>query len=73
MIAKHEHNLAQQKAMLETVQTQLAEVRDTVGALRAWASETREPPNNPVVAPLPLPREPPPMDNGGILHTLGSA
>ena len=29
MIAKHEHNLAQQKAMLETVRTQFAEVRDT--------------------------------------------
>ena len=71
MIAKHEHN--QQKAMLESVRTQLAEVRETVGALRAFVSETREPPNNPVVPPLPLPREPPPMDNGGILPTLGSA
>ena len=70
MIAKHEHNLAQQKAMLESVRTQLAEVRDTVGALRALVSETREPPNNPVVPP---PREPPPMDNGGILPTFGSA
>ena len=49
MIAKHEHN--QQKAMLESVRTQLAEVRDTVGALRALVSETREPPNNPVVPP----------------------
>ena len=73
MIAKHEHNLAQQQAMLETVVTQLAEVRDTVGALRALVSETREPPNNPVVPPLPPPRERPPMDNGGILPTLGSA
>ena len=73
MIAKHEHNLAQQKAMLETVRTQLAEVRDTVCALRALVSETREPPNNPVVPPLPPAREPPPMDNGGILPTLGSA
>ena len=53
MIAKHEHNLAQQKAILETVRTQLAEVRDTVSALRALVSETREPPNNPVVPPLP--------------------
>ena len=35
MIAKHEHNSTQQKAMLESVRTQLAEVRDTVGALRA--------------------------------------
>ena len=41
-IAKHEHNLAQQSAMLESVRTQLAEVRDTVGALRALVSETRE-------------------------------
>ena len=73
MIAKHEHNLAQQKAMLETVRTQLAEVRDTVGALRALVSETTEPPNNPVVPPLPPPREPPPVDNGGILPTFGSA
>ena len=38
MIAKHEHNLAQQKAMLETVRTQVAEVR-----------ETRKPPINSVV------------------------
>ena len=53
MIAKHEHNLAQQRAMLETVRTQLAEVRDTVGALRALVSETREPSNNPIVPPLP--------------------
>ena len=66
MIAKHEHNLAQQKAMLETVRTRLAEVRDTGGALRALVSETREP-------PLPPPREPPPVDNGGILPALGSA
>ena len=73
MIAKHEHNLAQQKAMLETVRTQLAEVWDTVGALRALVSETREPPNNPVVPPLPPPREPPLIDSGGILPTLGSA
>ena len=71
--AKHEHNLAQQKAMLESVRTQLAEVRDTVGALRALVSETWEPTNNPVVPPLPAPREPPPMDAGGILPTLGSA
>ena len=42
MIAKHEHNLAQQKAMLESVRSQLAEVRDTVGALRALVSETKE-------------------------------
>ena len=73
LIAKHEHNLAQQRAMLESVRTQLAEVRDTVGALRALVSETREPPINSVVPPLPPPREPPPMDNGGILPTLGSA
>ena len=69
MIAKHEHNLSQQKAMLETVRTQLAEVRDTVGALRALVSETGEPPINSVVPP----RKPPPVDNGGILPALGSA
>ena len=40
MIAKHEHNLVQQKAMLESVRSQLAEVRDTVVALRALVSET---------------------------------
>ena len=51
--------------MLESVRTQLAEVRDTVGALRALVSETREPPNNPVVPPLP--REPLPMNEGTIL------
>ena len=65
LIAKHEHNLVHQRAMLESVRTQLAEVRDTVGALRALVSETREPPNNPVVPPLP--REPPPMNEGTIL------
>ena len=70
MIAKHEHNLAQQEAMLDSVRTQLAEVRDTVGALRALVSETMEPPINSVVPLLPLPREPPPIDNGGILPTL---
>ena len=48
-------------------------MRDTVGALRASVSETREPSSNPVVPPLPLPREPPPMDDGGILPTLGRA
>ena len=74
MIAKHEHNLAQQKAMLESVRTQLAEVRDTVGALRALVSETKEPPINSVVPPLPPPREPhPPLETDGILPTLGSA
>ena len=56
MIAKHEHNLAQQKAMLDSVRTQLAEVRDTVGALRALVSETKEPPINSVVPPLPPPK-----------------
>ena len=59
MIAKHEHNLAQRKAMLDSVRTQLAEVRDTVGALRALVSETKEPPINSIVPPLPPPREPP--------------
>ena len=73
MIAKHEHNLAQQKAVLESVRAQLAEVRDTVGALRALVSETREPSNNPIVPSLPPPREPPPMQDQGILPTLGSA
>ena len=74
MIAKHEHNLAQQKAMLESVRTQLAEVRDTVGALRALVSETKEPPISSVVPPLPPPREnPPPLETGGVLPTLGSA
>ena len=60
MIAKHEHNLAQQKAMLESVRSQLAEVRDTVGALTALVSETKEPPISSIVPPLPPPREPPP-------------
>ena len=55
LIAKHEHNLAQQRAMLVSVRTQLAEVPDTVGALRALVSESREPQNNPVVPPLPPP------------------
>ena len=73
MIAKHEHKLTQQRAMLESVRAQLAEVRDTVGALRVLVSETREPSNNPVVPPLPLPREPPPMEDGRILPTLGGA
>ena len=70
MIAKHEDNLAQQKAMLESVRTQLADVRDTVGALRALVSETKEPPINSVVPP---PREPPLLDTVGILPTFGSA
>ena len=70
MIAKHEHNLAQQKAMLESVRSQLAEVRNTVGAL----TETKEPPISSVVPPLPPPREPPPpLETGGVLPTLGSA
>ena len=74
MIAKHEHNLAQQKAMLESVRSQLAEVRDTVGALRALVSETKEPPINSIVPPLPPPREPaPPLESGGVLPTLGRA
>ena len=64
MIAKYEHNFAQQQAMLESVRTQLAEVRDTVGALRA--SETREPPINSVVPPLPPPRELPPVDTWNL-------
>ena len=45
LIAKHEHNLAQQRAMLESVRTQLVEVRDTVGALGPLVSQSREPPN----------------------------
>ena len=73
MIAEHEHNLAQQKVMLESVRSQLAEVRDTVGALRALVSETKEPPISSVVPPLPPPRETPPLDTVGILPTLGSA
>ena len=60
MIAKHEHNLAQQKTMLESVRSQLAEVRDTVGALRALVSETKKPPINFVVPPFPPSRKPPP-------------
>ena len=74
MIEKHEHNLAQQKRMLESVRSQLAEVRDTVGALRALVSETKEPPINSIVPPLPPPREPPPLlESGGVLPTLGRA
>ena len=74
MIAKHEHNLAQQKRMLESVRSQLAEVRDTVGALRALVSETKEPPINSIVPPLSPPREPPPpLEPGGVLPTLGRA
>ena len=34
LIAKHEHNLPQQRAMLESVRTQLVEVRETV-----WRAE----------------------------------
>ena len=63
LIAKHEHKFG----------TATAEVRDTVGAIRAVVSETREPPNNPVVPPFPPPREPPPVGDGSILPTLGSA
>ena len=67
MIAKHEHYLAQQKAMLESVRSQLAEVRDTVGALRAWVSETKEPPINSIVPPLPLTSgTSSSLDNGGM-------
>ena len=55
--------------MLDSVRTQLAEVRDTVGALRALVSETKEPP----FCRLSLCQEPPPGDNGGILPTPGSA
>ena len=74
MIEKHEHNLAQQKKMLESVRSQLAEVRDTVGALRALVSETKEPPINSIVPPLPPPREPPPpLVTGDVLPTLGRA
>ena len=63
----------QHRAMLESVRTQLAEVRDTVGALRALESETREPRNNSVVPPLPPPRQPPPMEDQDILPPLSSA
>ena len=73
MIAEHEHNLAQQKAMLETVRTQLAEVRDTVGALRALVSETRKPPNNSRCAAPPAPSGAPPMEDEGILPPLSSS
>ena len=74
MIEKHEHNLAQQKKMLESVRSQLAEVRDTVGALRALVSETKEPPINSIVPPLPPPREPPPpLVTEDVLPTLGRA
>ena len=60
--------------MLEFVRSQLAEVRDTVGALRALVSETKEPPLNSVVPPLPPPREPPPpLGPGRVLPTLGRA
>ena len=54
--------------MLESVRSQLAEVRDTVGALRALVSETKEPPSSSVAPPLPPPREPPPpLETDGIL------
>ena len=60
--------------MLESVRSELAEVRDTVGALRALVSEMQEPPISSVVPPLPPPREPPPpLETGGVLPTLGSA
>ena len=62
------------KAMLESVRSQLAEVRDTVGAVRALVSETKEPPITSIVPPLPPPREPPPpLEPGGVLPTLGQS
>ena len=42
-IKKHEHNLQQQKVMLEDVLTRLEAVKDEVKALRALLSERKEP------------------------------
>ena len=58
-IKKHEHNLTQQRSMLEEVQIRLGAVRDEVNDLRALVSENKESTGPPVRPLPPCPREPP--------------
>ena len=58
-IKKHEHNLAQQRLMLDDdVQVRLGAVRDEVNALRVWSRRKRSLRD----PPPPCLREPPPGD-----------
>ena len=60
---KQEHNLTQQRLMLQDVQIRLGAVRDEVHALKALVSEKEEPTGPPARPPPPCPREPPPDDD----------
>ena len=62
-IKKQEHNLTQQRLMLQDVQIRLGAVRDEVHALKALVSEKKEPTGPPARPPPPCPREPPPDDD----------
>ena len=61
-VKKHQHNLEQQKLMLQDVQFLLESVSLEVGAVRALVVETKEPEGLPIHAPLLCPRDPPPED-----------
>ena len=52
-ISKPEHNLEQQKLMLQDVRLRLATVRDEVSALRALVADPSEPVGTEVQPPLP--------------------
>ena len=60
-ISKYEHNLEQQKLMLQEVRSRLATVREEVSALRALVADPTEPSGNEVQPPLPPPLNPPPV------------
>ena len=60
-ISKLEHNLEQQKLMLQEVRSRLGTVREEVSALRALVADPSEPNGNAVQPPLPSPLLPPPV------------
>ena len=60
-ISKLEHNLEQQKLMLQEVRSRLGTVREDVAALRALVADPSEPNGNDVQPPLPPPLHPPPV------------
>ena len=60
-ISKLEHNLEQQKLMLQEVRSRLGTVREDVAALRALVTDPSEPNGNEVQPPLPPPLHPPPV------------
>ena len=60
-ISRHEHDLEQQRKMLQEVRSRLAPVREKSAALRVLVADPPEPGGDEVQPPLPPPLHPPPV------------